>query len=97
MNNKTKTALRFGVSALIVLLAAGCTMNGGEVSDKDRNKIMTCKDTRDGETFSFNTNTITNIRRGIGAPHTFDVVTTDGKSMSLSTDMEAWLKCKKSS
>ena len=98
MNHKTKTALRIGVSALIVLLAAGCNMKGGDIAEKDRNKLMVCKDTRDGETFSFNTNTITNLRVGlVGAPTTFNVTTTDGKEKTLSSTMETWLKCEKSS
>lgn len=96
MKTKTSSLLScFGVSALIVLLAAGCTMDGGKVAEKDKNKIMVCKDTRDGETFSFSTNTITNMRAGIGAPSTFDVVTTDGKARTLSSDMGSWLKCEK--
>jgi len=82
---------------LTCLLAAGCTMNGGEVTQEDLNKTMICKDTRDGETFSFNTSTVTNVRQGISAPHSFDVTTDDGEKMTLNSDMEAWLKCSKSS
>lgn len=93
MKHKIKTALRFGVSASIVLLAGGCTMKGGDIDEKDRNKLMVCKDFRDGEMFSFNTNTITNVRIGVGAPSAFDVTTTDGKKKTLSSTMEAWLKC----
>ena len=75
------------------LLTVGCTMDGGEVAQKDLSKTITCKDTRDGEMFSFNTDTITNIRRGVGAPTSFDMTTNDGKQITLSSDMEAWLKC----
>jgi len=78
------------------LLAAGCTVDGGELAESDRNKVMTCKDTRDGEVFQFNTNTIRNFRFGIGAPSSFDVTTFDGREMTLNSEMEAWLKCEKS-
>ncbi len=96
MKHLNKTALLLAVS-LAALLAAGCTMNGGDVAEEDRNKIMTCTDTRDGEVFQFNTNTITNVRAGIGAPSSFDIVTLDGRKITLNSNMEAWLKCEKSS
>jgi len=96
MNTKLNKLLpRIGVSALIVLLVAACSMEG-DVSDGGRNKMMVCKDFRDGETFSFNTNTIKNVRIGIVAPTTFDVVTVDGKAKTLSSEMVPWLKCNKS-
>lgn len=78
--------------ALIVFLSTGCTVNA-EISDEDKNKIITCTDTRDGEVFSFNTDTVTNMRAGFGSPSTYDMVTTDGKKMTLSSDMAAYLKC----
>ena len=81
-------------SALIILLVClmtGCTTSGN-ISETG-NKLMECKDTRDGEVFRFNTKTITNIRVGFLAPTTFDLVTLDGRKKSLSDQAEAWLKC----
>jgi hypothetical protein len=95
MKQLNKIALLLAVCWSAVL-AAGCTMEGGELAEKDRNKVMTCKDTRDGEVFQFNTNTIRNVRAGIGAPSSFDVTTFDGREMTLTSDTEAWIKCEKS-
>jgi len=78
--------------ALIVLLFVGCTART-ELSEEDENKTKICTDIRDGEVFSFNTNTVTNMRAGFGAPSTFDMVTTGGKKMTLSSAMAAYLKC----
>jgi len=69
-------------------------MDGGEIHDKDKNKIMVCKDTRDNETFKYNTNSITNIRQDLFGVSSVDIVTLDGKEKRLSRDM-TWLKCEK--
>ena len=76
-----------------ILLVAGCTIDGGSVVEADKNKIIRCVDTRDGAVFSFNSSTITNLRIGIGAPGSFDMVTVNGKRMTLNSYMEAWIKC----
>ena len=81
---------------LAALLCTGCTAKA-EISKEDLNKVKTCTDTRDGEVFSFNTNTVTNVRVGYGAPSTFDMVTTDGDKMTISSDAAVlFLKCKDS-
>ena len=82
------------VMLLLCFVAVGCTVDGGSVVKEDLNKIVICKDARDGEIFSFNSNTITNVRRGFGAPGSVDITTDDGKKMTLSDDMSLWLKCK---
>jgi len=69
-------------------------MDGGKISEQDRNRIMTCTDIRDGRVFKFNTNTIKNVRIGIGAPDSFDITTLNNKSMTLTSDMQ-YLKCAK--
>lgn len=78
--------------ALSVVTMVGCTVGGSEVINK--NEVKVCTDSRDGETFSFNTNSVTNVRRGIGAPTTFNVIDSEGNKRSLSTSMEVYLKCK---
>ena len=78
---------------LTCMLITGCTVNGGGISKKDANKSMICTDTRNSKTFKFNTNTVTNVRRGIGAPNSFDIITDKGNKMTLNSDMEAWLLC----
>lgn len=78
---------------LVSLLICGCTVDA-EINEETKNSIITCKDTRDGEVFSFYGNTVTNVRSGyLGAASTFDMVTTDGIEMTLSSDMEAYMKC----
>lgn len=68
-------------------------MGGSKIAEKDLNKIMDCIDFRDGEKFSFNTNSMTNIRIGIGIPTTVDIVTESGKKMTYNTEMDAYIKC----
>lgn len=87
--------MKFQILIIAFICLAGCTMEGGGVSAEDLNKTVTCTDTRDGETFSFNTNSVTNTRIGIGAPTSFDVTTDDGRKMTINSSMEAWLKCDK--
>ena len=77
----------------ICILASGCTMNGGKLATESLNKVLMCTDNRDGSVFYFNTNTITNFRRGFGAPHEFDVVTHKGVKMHLSTADKMYVKC----
>lgn len=84
------------LNAFVLLsIIAGCTVKGGEVVGEDKNKIMDCTDIRDGDIFSFNTNSITNIRLGIGSPNTADIVTLSGKNMTISSGMESYIKCTK--
>lgn len=87
------TALLMAI--ILTSFISGCTMDGGSLSNEDMDKIVTCKDARDGEVFEFNTNTISNVRRGLGVPSSFDIVTIDGKKMTLNSSMETWLKCEK--
>ena len=76
-----------------LLLISGCTMKA-EVSEDDLNKIKICTDTRDGEVFSFNTNSMTNVRAGFGgAESSVDIVTFEGKKMTVYARMEAYIKC----
>ncbi len=65
----------------------------GELDQSGKDKLMSCKDARDGETFAYNTNTITDVRIGIGAPTTFQITTTTGKHMTLNSNMDTYIKC----
>ena len=71
---------------------AGCTMQG-DVTDENRQRHITCKDTRDGEVFSFHGKTIRDVRVGIGADSCFTVTDDGGKVRTLCGNNEAWLKC----
>ena len=86
---------KFRLNTVVALILSaglfGCTVDGK--IEVERNKKMICKDTRDGETFSFNTNSVTNARLGIGADHSFDVTDNNGKKRTLTSNMEAYLKC----
>lgn len=78
---------------LVSLFIYGCTSDAS-IDEETKNSIITCKDTRDGEVFSFYGSTVTNVRGGIlGAASTFDMITTDGRKMTLSSDMEVYMKC----
>lgn len=90
-----KNSKIFLIAVLLSVGLVGCTIKGGEVVDEDKNKEVTCTDTRDGETFNFNTNNITNFRQGIGADHSIDVVDNEGKKRHITSSMEVWLKCEK--
>lgn len=79
---------------LSVSLVAGCGITvDGNLAETSRNVVIVCKDSRDGEIFSFNTNTVTNVRIGFGAPSTFDVITSDGKKRMLSSTLDTVIKC----
>ena len=57
-------------------------------------KLVTCVDTRDGETFSFNTGDVENLRVGyLGAETIVTVIDSEGRRRYLKSSMEAWLKC----
>ena len=87
--NRAKLINLFFVGLIVVLSA--CTMNG-ELPEYEKNKLKKCVDMRDGETFYFNTNSIHDIRVGIGCPTSFKIVTTNGDTVLLNDNMEAWLK-----
>lgn len=75
----------------LLILLAGCTIDSGEVTtDFD---LAVCTDTRDGETFTIVGSTLRNYRAGIGAPSSYQIDDTEGRTRTLSSDMSAWLKC----
>lgn len=76
----------------ISLLMTGCTVEG-QLAEESKNVINVCKDTRDGEIFSYNSNTIKNVRVGVGAPTSMDIVTITGKKKTLTSDMVEFIKC----
>ena len=75
-----------------LLLFISCTYEG-KMAEEDRNKEMRCVDTRDGETFYFNTSTVTDLRVGILCSTSFYVVTSDSVKKRLTSDMELYIKC----
>ena len=75
---------------IIALMLTGCTVDANiEHSDKH----MFCTDTRDGETFSFETRTAHNGRMGIGTGSAVDIVDDTGRTRTLTQTMEAYWKC----
>lgn len=75
----------------LLILLAGCTYNGGDATVDW--EFADCTDTRDGETFTVVGSTVRNYRAGIGAASSFQIDDTEGHTRTLSTDMNAWLKC----
>lgn len=82
------------ISILIGQLITGCSVSG-EVSQNDLNKVVTCKDVRNGDVFSFNTSSITNVRVGFDGQPSFDIVTNNGRRININKKMDTWLKCNK--
>lgn len=83
---------------IIILLASflsyGCTIDAGDISEQSKNKTMSCTDFRDGEKFTFNTSSISDIRQGIfGADSHYDIVDSKGRTRIISDSMESFLKC----
>ena len=85
--------IKLSISIMVIFLSA-CTMEGS-VNEKQKNLISECIDTRDGETFYFNTSDIKNVRIGIGADSCFDVIDSNGIDRHLCKSHEQWLKCKR--
>lgn len=76
---------------LSCLLIVGCTVEG-KLTDDSKNKWMQTTDTRDGEVFYYNTNTIHDIRIGFGAESSYKIVTTKDDTLLFHTNMESWMK-----
>ena len=81
------------IALLSVLLCGACTTEG-EVSSEDLNKIIICKDTRDGEVFKYNTNTVHDIRvKNFNELDSISFTTVDGKKMTITGKNEVLYKC----
>ena len=90
-------AIAIGIIVVIIftiIAFVSCEQKAEGIVERQKNKMMKCVDTRDGEVFYFNTNTVHNIYIGYGSPHRYDVVTSNGDTMTLKSDMEIYLKCK---
>jgi hypothetical protein len=75
---------------LLFVFVVGCSAS---VSESDRGRIKTMKDTRDGEVFSFNTDTVKNIKfNPISGTHSMTIITTDGDRRTLTEKSELYLK-----
>lgn len=80
------------VILLICFVLSSCSVEG-EINHTALNKVMECRDFRDGESFRFNTNTITKVRIGYGVPSTFKITTDRGESKTLNSNQESYMKC----
>lgn len=76
---------------LITVLLAGCTVEGRVVDPSD--KLTTCTDTRDGETFSYRTRDVSKVRIGFGTDSYIEVTDTAGKFRRLFQSEAAHWKC----
>ena len=79
---------------ILLVVLSGCTYES-TLDKSELDKSVTCTDTRDGEVFTFLTNNVTNVTSSTSNGASFDVVTTEGKSMHITSAAEAWLKCTK--
>lgn len=85
-----KTRLKTVFAICLIFGLVGCSIEG-EMQNK--NMLINCTDTRDGEKWSYNTNTVSNVRVGIGSPHSMDLVDTEGRKRHVTSDMETYIKC----
>lgn len=82
-----------GLSFFIALLCLfGCSP---EIEDEYRGLIIDCTDFRDGEKFSFNTDTIRDIEKNWSGVTGFRITTLDGKDKFLKSEMELYIKCER--
>ena len=75
---------------LILVLLVGCTV---DADIQHSNKHMLCTDIRDGETFSYRTNTAHNARMGWGSDSSVDIIDDNGTERTLTSSMTAYWKC----
>jgi len=75
----------------LLMLISSCTMDGGDITSE--HELARCTDTRDGETFTIISSTARNARIGIGAPTCIDIDDTDGRTRTMCSNQEAWIKC----
>ena len=81
-----------------VLVVCGCTTGVDEDAARKLNagKVVDCKDTREGEVFTYRGDDVRNVRLGMaGADSCFSVTSTDGKTREMCKSHEAWLKCQR--
>jgi len=86
-------ALVSTIALLLTVTTVSCTMDGS-LSDDSENKIVRCKDTRDGEVFTYASDSVKNVRIGIGAPTTIEFVDMSGRERTMSTEDNKYWKCK---
>ena len=79
---------------ICLLIFCGCegTMRG-EYSGPE-NLVWECIDSRDGEKFKYNTDTISNVRIGFGGSSSrYDIVILTGEKKIMDSRFEEWIKC----
>jgi len=83
---------RILIIGLMCLLCTGCSVEGEASSEY---KEINCTDTRDGETFTIDTDTITTVRVGLlGVDSCFDAIDNNRETRTMCKSHEAFMKCK---
>lgn len=75
---------------IVIGIMTGCSMKAGPVTGPPTSY---CKDTRDGELFSFDIENVSNGRIHLSGGGCFDVIDNDGASRQLCTRHEQFIKC----
>lgn len=78
---------------LLLTFVSACEFEGGGVVDIDKNKTIECTDSRDGEVFTFNTNTMRDTRIGITTSSSFKVTDIKGQTRNFNDGTTGYLKC----
>ena len=78
----------------LVLLSCSACKHDGAVSNEDLNKVLTCKNSIDNQEFSYNTNTVHNVKiTGLNKLESMSFVTLKGESMTISGEDEHNYRC----
>lgn len=81
------------ITALALLVLSGCTMEA-DVDLASSAKMYDCKDTRDGEQFSFRPENVSGVVVGyMGADTCATIVDEAGKTRRFCHTQEAYIKC----
>lgn len=70
---------------------SGCTMKAGPVTGPP---VLYCKDTRDGELFSFHIENVSNPVYRLTGGGCFDVIDDSGNNRHFCSEHEAYIKCR---
>ena len=84
--------LSMGLILSVLFCFYGCS---AKIADKDRGLVFDCVDFRDGEKFSFNTDSISDIVRTFTSIVSFKITTLEGNDLIIRHEQEAYIKCEK--
>lgn len=76
----------------ILLVLGGCSFEA-KVAEEYENVNMSCTDTRDGETFTYNTDTLKDMQVTLSGSYSFNIRDDTGKLRWFTEMSEVYYKC----